>query len=108
MDLLSLSLGDSDLLEVWPTSNMRAERRKQFVYVDLILQHHWLALRAGDASTEEVEASLFYLFDSPIFREYWQSKDERMRSTPSGSEESRFFQLVDKTYIAATQGRADQ
>ena len=87
---LSLSLGDSDLLEVWPTSNMRAERRKQFVYVNLILQHHWLALRAGDASTEEVEASLFYLFDSPIFREYWQSKDGGCDPRPAEAKNGAF------------------
>jgi hypothetical protein len=75
LDLIKMSLEDPRLAQVWPElkPDVSAERNRQYLYANLILQHLMLGLRLGQTSDSEVDRTLRYLFRSPTVREYWVS-----------------------------------
>jgi hypothetical protein len=75
LEILRMSIDDPDLAEVWPrfeTSPSVAENR-QFLYANIIFQFHWMSLRVGGYTDDEIMRSVGYLFRSPIMRDYWRA-----------------------------------
>jgi hypothetical protein len=81
-NMLKLAMDDVDLAEVWPplATGLACIRNRQYLYANLILQHHRLRFRISDYTEAELKAVLRYLFSSPLIREYWDHS-ERSRAT---------------------------
>jgi multisubunit Na+/H+ antiporter MnhC subunit len=74
MDLLKLAMNDSQLAAVWPPfPGVSAERNRQFLYANLVLQHVWLQHSLGASTEAETQSNLRYLLASPLIREYWRA-----------------------------------
>lgn len=73
VDLIRLALDDPQLADVWPISGVPADRRRQYLYANLIVQHAWLQERVSVYSEEEMRSNLRYLFESPVIREFWRT-----------------------------------
>ncbi len=96
-DLMRLAMEDEELAEVWPTlvSGLAPGRNRQYLYANLIIQHHWLRFRISDITEEQLRSELGYLFSSPLVRQYWRDT-ERARASHivPGTEEFHFNQVV--------------
>jgi uncharacterized membrane protein len=96
--LIKMALDDAELAMVWPSyyAGQAKEHRRQFLYINLILQQIILKVQISDFTDEEVESHLKYLFRSPIIREYWrETRGPRASLLIRGSAESRFNQMAD-------------
>ena len=94
---MRLAMEDEELAAVWPTlvSGLAPGRNRQYLYANLIIQHHWLRFRISDITEEQLRSELGYLFSSPLVRQYWRDT-ERARASHivPGTEEFHFNQVV--------------
>jgi hypothetical protein len=81
-ELMKMAINDDDLAAVWPTlkADLTSRRNRQYLYANVILQHHRLRFRTSDYTEAELRGVLGYLFTSPLMREFWQDS-ERSRTT---------------------------
>jgi hypothetical protein len=100
MELTKLALNDEVLADVWPAySELSRDRRRQFLYINLILQQVMLEARITHVADAQVEANLRHLLQGPIIREYWAAtRAARMSLLVKGSAEHRFSELVDSIW----------
>lgn len=96
--LLRMAFEDERLAEVWPPlePGLSHEQNRQYLYANLIVQHHWLCLRIGDYTEEQAESTMRYLFMSPHMRRYWAAASTARKFLVPGTDEYYFTQLVDK------------
>jgi Family of unknown function (DUF6082) len=102
IDLLKMGIGDPDLVKVWSQPGKGAGRKlkKQYLYANLIIQHHAFSLETGRASEENIRSSLSGLFaENPLFFAYWtESRSSRQGPYRADVDESRFVSVVDEEY----------
>ncbi|GAA3810574.1 hypothetical protein GCM10022403_050530 [Streptomyces coacervatus] len=99
--LLSAAIDDPALAAVWPGwgPDISEEKRKQFLYANLIISFHYMAYTVNYTSTDEVEASMFLLFRSDIIREFWErSRESRMMGTATGGAMWKFYEMAELAY----------
>jgi hypothetical protein len=96
-EILKMSIEDEELAEVWPAfhPNLSPSRNRQYLYANIIYQFHWTSLKLKNASKEEVEGSMRYLFTSPTMRGYWAAAQHIRSSLQPGSAEHSFAALLD-------------
>jgi hypothetical protein len=80
--LIKMAMDDGDLAKIWPPlgTGLAARSNRQYLYANLIIQHHWLRFQISDYTEAELRSVLRYLFSSPLMREFWRST-ERSRAT---------------------------
>jgi hypothetical protein len=101
MGLLKIALDDVDLAAVWPplAPDLSAERNRQYVYANLVIQHAWMGLRLGPYSEAEIKRNMRYLFTSPLIREFWQATaNARSVLLVPGTPEHHFAELADELF----------
>jgi hypothetical protein len=96
-ELLKMAIEDERLAEVWPPlePDLSPEHNRQYLYANLMINHHWLCLRTGDYTDEQVERNLRYLFRSRLMRKYWRAASTARRYLVPGTDEFSFSQLAD-------------
>jgi hypothetical protein len=73
MSLIQIALDRPELAEVWPdVGGTGPERRAQYLYANLLIQHTWLQYTSGISTQEEMLSALRYLFTSPKIRAFWR------------------------------------
>jgi hypothetical protein len=73
-DLLKLAINDPELAEVWPPfAGTTPEQNRQYLYINLVLQHAWLQMRLEVCTEAEMRSNLRYLLASPAIRAYWRA-----------------------------------
>ncbi len=99
--LIEMSLNDPSLAAVWPISytERSEERRRQFLYINLVFQQLWLEARIANYTEAEIEAYLRRHFTSPLFREYWQAtRAARISTLAPESSEYRYSGIADRVW----------
>ncbi|WP_370080557.1 DUF6082 family protein [Streptacidiphilus sp. MAP12-16] len=96
MQLLRMGIDDPELAAVWPSGSGPPERRRQFLYANLIFSHYFLNHRLGIVTDEEVRGHLRILGQSPVFRDYWRTAAEERSCLAADSDERRFGLIVDE------------
>jgi hypothetical protein len=97
MELIKFALKDPALARVWPIgqADLSPERTRQYLYVNLVLQH--LALQARIGTVADIERQVRRVFCSPVVREYWRdTAADRKKMVDPGSAEQRFSELATK------------
>lgn len=97
VDLLKMAVDDERLASVWPPlePGLPHDRNRQYLYANLILQHHLLCLRMGDYTESQIESHLRYLFVSPLIRKYWRAAGAARAFLVPGTDEFLFTQMAD-------------
>jgi hypothetical protein len=93
MHLLEMAINDEDLAEVWPEygPDVSAQRRKQFLYANLILSHLNLSYRIAERDEQLWLETVADVFGSPVVQDFWEAvRDYRLRMR-SGDAVSRTF-----------------
>jgi hypothetical protein len=99
LELIKLALSDQSLAEVWPAyADLSPERRRQYLYANLILQQLMLQARIMPFTDQQVEAHLRHLFQGPVIREYWAATRAARKSVVRGSAEEAFSELADRIW----------
>ena len=98
LEILKMSVNDAELAEVWPAfhPNLSPTLNRQYLYANIIYQFHWTSLKLGEATDEQVLASMHYLFTNSIMRGYWAAAREARTSLEPGSLEHAFATRVDE------------
>ncbi|MER6418335.1 DUF6082 family protein [Streptomyces sp. NPDC001137] len=99
--LLSAAIEDPLLADVWPGwgTDVSEEKRKQFLYANLIISFHYMAYTVNYTSVDEVEASMFRLFQSEVISEFWeQSRPIRAGGTAPGGSMWKFYEMAELAY----------
>jgi hypothetical protein len=105
VDLLKMSINDCDLAKVWPwfETEMSDVAMKQFLYANLIMQHHRLAFEIGQYNEADMRLILRRLFESALIRDYWRiSFAERSSMLPPDSAGWSFERLVHEAFSEST------
>jgi hypothetical protein len=95
VELIKMAIDDPVLARVWPLAQceLSPERRRQYLYSNLILQHQRLQVRLG--TDAELHSQIRHTFASPIVREYWQNTaGSRAQLLVPGTEEYRFAEAA--------------
>ncbi|MGW3116721.1 DUF6082 family protein [Streptomyces sp. NPDC001107] len=99
--LLSAAIEDPLLADVWPGwgTDVSEEKRKQFLYANLIISFQYMVYMVNYTSADEVEASMFRLFQSEVISEFWeQSRPIRMGGTAPGGAMWKFYETAELAY----------
>jgi hypothetical protein len=98
MDMLKLAIDDERLAAVWPPlePGLPHEVNRQYLYANIVFQHHWLCLRISDYTEEQVESNLRYLFTSPLMRKYWRASSNARRFLVPDTDEFLFSRMADE------------
>jgi hypothetical protein len=100
VDLIKMALDDTELAEVWPSYHEWNEtRRRQYLYVNLILQNISLQTELGNLSPAQAESSLRRLFKSPLVREYWADVNAPLSSMLLPDTEFQFTQMANMIWL---------
>ena len=100
-NLTKMAIDDVDLAEVWPPlqAGLPVRRNRQYLYANLILQHAWLYYRVSDYTEAEMRSNLRYLFESPLFREFWlATREPRSSVLVPGTDEFRFDEIAHEVF----------
>ncbi|MFF4507931.1 DUF6082 family protein [Streptomyces sp. NPDC001401] len=99
--LLSAAIEDPVLADVWPSwgPEISEEKRKQFLYANLIISFQYMAYMVNYTSADEMEAGMYRLFKSEVIREFWeQSRPNRTVGTASGGAMWKFYEMAELAY----------
>ncbi|WP_371654156.1 MULTISPECIES: DUF6082 family protein [unclassified Streptomyces] len=105
--LAEMAIDDPLLMQCWPDheTGTSADRRKQYMYCNLIISHHCMCHELGYFTDEEVEASLCHLFSNEIVRSFWEgTRAARARTTPHGGTMRKFYEIVELAYLRQLRG----
>jgi hypothetical protein len=97
LDLINLAMNDQYLASVWPSiqPDLAPEVNRQYLYANLIFQHHWLCMHMSDYTEEQLYNGLRYLFTSRLMRQYWRASAEARVYLVEASDELLFSHLAD-------------
>jgi uncharacterized membrane protein len=96
-NLIKLAMDDEDLAEVWPqlVAGLAPGRNRQYLYVNLILQHLWLRFRTSVVTEPQLRSEIAFLFSSPLVRAYWRDTERsRTSHVVPGTEDFHFNEVV--------------
>lgn len=101
IQLLEMAINDPALMKCWPIYGLADtdEQRKQYLYCNLIMSHHYMCYELEYVTDEELEESLYHAFSNDILRNFWKaSRPGRNRSTPHGGHMRKFYDLAELSY----------
>lgn len=104
MGLLDMAIKDEELAAVWPEylPDITPLRRKQFLYVNLVLSHVNLCYRTIDRNEDVWLETLAEIFQSPIVQDFWQTVREHRRGVRQTETVGREFdRLCDEAFRRA-------
>ena len=98
MALIQMAMDDSTLADVWGDyrAGIPRERRRQYLYANLIFSHLYLNHKLQMADDAEMLGLLRILSKSEIFREYWAEAAGSRALLAEESAERIFGSLVDQ------------
>ncbi|MCI3274266.1 DUF6082 family protein [Streptomyces cylindrosporus] len=99
--LITSAIDDPVLADVWPGwgPDISAEKRKQFLYANLIVSFQCMAYMVDYMSADEVDASMYRIFQSEIICEFWErSRPARFVGTASGGAMWKFYEMAEVAY----------
>ena len=105
VELLKMAIDDPLLAEVWPSyGDVSADRAKQFLYANLIIQH--LALMHSIGRDEEYVLNVIrFCFSNPIVREFWErTMLGRQGMAATEARVRGFEQMCDRVYRETSDG----
>lgn len=105
--LLEMAINDPLLMGCWPgySPGISDDRRKQYMYCNLIISHHCMCYELGYFTDEEVEASLYHLFGSEIVRSFWETtRMPRNHTAPHGGLMRKFYDMTELAYMRRVGG----
>lgn len=100
--LLEMAINDPELMQCWPVYGIADsdERRRQYLYCNLIISHHCMCYELGYYSDDEVEQTLRHIFTNEIVRSFWETtREARSRNAPHGGTMRKFYDLAELTYL---------
>jgi hypothetical protein len=103
MELIKMAIDDPSLADVWADfrPGIPVERRKQYLYANLIFSHLYLNHKLQVADDAEMLGQLRVITKSQIFREYWaEAEGSRVPLTENSPE--RIFGLLVEQVLAET------
>jgi Family of unknown function (DUF6082) len=106
LQLIKMSLDDPLLASVWPevAPGTTETRRRQYLYVNLILQHARFASDLGRYDEVAIGGYLRYLLASPVIQEYWSASRAARDASTLDPRELRFVRLVEEVYREVSGG----
>ncbi|MDX6330820.1 MAG: hypothetical protein QOI83_3203 [Streptomycetaceae bacterium] len=102
LKLLQMAIEDPLLMTCWPNygRDISDDRRKQYMYCNLIISHHCMCYELGYFTDEEVEESLHNIFGSEMIREFWEkTRAPRNSTTPYGGQMRKFYEVAELAYL---------
>jgi hypothetical protein len=99
--LIGAAMDDPLLADVWPSwgSDISEEKRKQFLYANLIVSFQCMAYMVNYMTADEVESSMFHLFRSDVIRDFWErSRSARAAGTAPGGAMWKFYEMTELAY----------
>lgn len=104
LHLVELAIADPDLAVVWPefAPNLPPQRRKQFLYANLILSHLNMARRVVERGDTYLPGVLADVFTSPIMQEFWSAVREYRQQLRTEGPDMTFDDMCEAAYQAAT------
>lgn len=106
LKLLQMAIDDPLLMQCWPNYSpidASDELRRQFMYCNLIISHHYMTYELGHFNDQEVEESLRYIFKSEAVRSFWEnSRPSRSRTAPYGGLMRKFYDMAEVAYLSNT------
>lgn len=99
--LISAAIEDSLLAAVWPGwgAEVTEEKRKQFLYANLIVSFQYMGYAANYMSLDEVKASMARMFQGEVIREFWeQSRSARHVGITPGSDMAKVYEMAELAY----------
>ncbi|MFD6286918.1 DUF6082 family protein [Streptomyces sp. NPDC060205] len=100
--LLELALRDPLLMEVWPSHDptLPQERKRQYMYANLIISHHYMCHTGGSFTEEEISVSLRHIFSAALMREFWEwSSSHRQRTIIPAGSMAKFYAVAEQAYL---------
>jgi hypothetical protein len=100
--LLQMAIEDPLLMKCWPSygRNISDDRRKQYMYCNLIISHQCMCYELGYFTDAEIEESLYRIFSSAIIREFWEkTRIGRNSATPYGGKMRKFYETTELAYL---------
>ncbi|MFC1442100.1 DUF6082 family protein [Streptacidiphilus sp. N1-10] len=98
MELIKMAIDDPALADVWGAyrTEIPMERRRQYLYANLIFSHLYLNHKLQIADDAEMLGHLRVITKNEIFREYWKEASGSRAPLAEGSAERIFGRLVDQ------------
>ncbi|GGL62484.1 hypothetical protein GCM10010129_02610 [Streptomyces fumigatiscleroticus] len=106
--LFRMAIGDPLLMDCWPGygPDVTGDRRRQYMYANLVISHHAMCYELGYYTDDEVEEALFHTFGSAVTKEFWEAtRSSRDSSTPYGGGMRKFYDLAESAYHRHVSGR---
>jgi len=104
IELLKMSMTDSDLAKVWESDkSLNRVQSKQHSFVNLILSHWEMLFQQGILDENQLRTLLKEHFRKPHFQKFWvKTRDIRRKFLSASSDEKAivFHELADATYEA--------
>ena len=110
MDLIKIAIDDPSLADVWGDyrTEIPTERRRQYLYANLIFSHMYLMHKLQVADDAEMLGHLRVITKSEIFREYWAEAAGSRVPLAEGSTERIFGLLVDQAIAEPSPGPLEE
>ncbi|MFK0154871.1 DUF6082 family protein [Streptomyces sp. NPDC090499] len=108
IQLLEMAINDPALMKCWPIYGLADtdEKRKQYLYCNLIMSHHSMCYELDYLTDDELEECLFHAFSNDILRDFWESsRSARNRATPHGGHMRKFYDLAELSYARRSDSR---
>ncbi|MFF5307375.1 DUF6082 family protein [Streptomyces sp. NPDC013161] len=104
LKLLQMAIDDPLLMECWPNygaNGVPDELRRQYMYCNLIISHHYTSYELGNFTDAEVEETLRYTFKSAVIRNFWDAtRFARSRTAPHGGTMRKFYDMAELAYLS--------
>jgi len=100
--LLEMAINDPLLMECWAgySSNISNDRKKQYLYCNLIISHCCMCYELGYVNDDEVQASLRHILSNEVVREFWEStRAPRNIVAPHGGKLRKFYDFAELAYL---------
>ncbi|MBK3629806.1 hypothetical protein JHN59_34365 [Streptomyces sp. MBT49] len=99
--LLEMAINDPLLMDCWSGygPNISDDRRKQYLYCNLIVSHQCMCYELGYYTDEEVISSLRGIFHNEVMRNFWQATQvARDQIAQHGGSMRKFYDLAELAY----------
>ncbi|MFC8667154.1 DUF6082 family protein [Streptomyces sp. NPDC057199] len=99
--LLEMAMADPLLMQCWPNYDpgISNDRRKQYMYCNLIISHLAMCYELGYLTDDETEENLRHAFTGDLIRDFWRSSSgTRARTAPYGGHMRKFYEIAELAY----------
>lgn len=105
-ELLRISIGDKDILEVFRGTHqdLSSEELKRHLFVNLSLSHIETLFKLGYLNPEQLAIEINHNSQNPYFKAFWaKARQQKLQIVKTGSKkEKAFFEICEKAYYHPT------